>query len=498
MNPTITLFIILAYFSLLFVISFLTGRNADEKTFFTANRNAPWYLVAFGMIGASLSGVTFISVPGAVGNGFFSYFQFVLGNWVGYWVIALVLLPLYYRLNLTSIYGYLEQRFGQKAYKSGAILFLLSRVIGASLRLYLVALVLQLAICDYFGIPFWATVMISIALIYLYTFRGGIKTVVWTDTLQTICMLLGAGLAVYFIGQQLNWGLGEMIAHIQESKYSQVFFWDWQPSNFFFKQFISGMFISIVMTGLDQDMMQKNLTCRSLKDAQKNVFWFSSVFVVANVLFLSLGALMYMYGSEMGIVQEIFDAACKINIKDVLTGEWVCRNTDQLFPILALNYLGPVAAVVFVLGVIAAAYSSADSALTALTTSFCVDLLNFEKRSDEARKLYLRYRVHIAFAAALFLVVIIFNAMDNEAVVWEIFKAAAYTYGPLLGLFAFGMFSTYKVKDQSIPYICVISPILSYIIQKMSPILVGYSFGFEILLLNGALTILGLWLMREG
>lgn len=497
MNPTITLIIIFAYFALLFVISFISGRNADEQTFFTANRNAPWYLVAFGMIGASLSGVTFISVPGAVGQGFFGYFQFVLGNWVGYWAIALILLPLYYRLNLTSIYGYLGQRFGPGAYHSGAVLFLLSRVIGASLRLYLVALVLQLAICDYFGIPFWGTVLISIGLIYLYTFRGGIKTVVWTDTLQTICMLLGAGLAVYFINDKLDWSLGEMVDQIANSDYSQVFFWDWHEGSYFFKQFFAGMFISIVMTGLDQDMMQKNLTCPNLKDAQKNVFWFSGVFVLANILFLSLGALLYLYGSETGIVQEVFDAACKLKIQDPTTGELICRSTDQLFPIIALNYLGPVAGVIFVLAVIAAAYSSADSALTALTTSFCVDILKFEQRDDTERKQQIRYRVHIGFAAILFLVIIVFNSMNNDAVVWEIFRAAGYTYGPLLGLFAFGMFTSTKVKDYWIPYLCIICPILSFIIQKFSPTYLGYSFGFEILLLNGGLCMLGLWLLRE-
>jgi len=498
MNPTTTLLLIAGYFGLLFIISYFTGRKADEQTFFTANRNAPWYLVAFGMIGASLSGVTFISVPGAVGEQAFAYLQFVLGNWVGYWLIALLLLPLYYRLRLTSIYGYLEQRFGQRAYKSGAVLFLLSRIIGASLRLYLVALVLQLAVCDHFGVPFWLTVLISILLIYLYTFRGGIKTVVWTDTLQTLCMLLGAGLAVYFIGEQLHWGPGEMIQQVKESKYAQVFFWDWRAGNFFFKQFFAGMFISIVMTGLDQDMMQKNLTCRTLRDAQKNVFWFSGIFVLANVLFLSLGALLYLYGQEMGIVKEIFDSSCKLEILDPSTGEWLCQKTDQLFPFIALKYLGPAAAVVFVLGVIAAAYSSADSALTALTTSFCVDILNFEKRSDQQRKERIRYGVHISFAGLLFGVIMVFHLMDNEAVVWEIFKAAGYTYGPLLGLFAFGMFTRWQVQDKAVPYICLFSPVLSYLIQKVSPMLLGYTFGFEVLLLNAALTILGLWLVRTG
>ena len=321
MDPNITLSIIIGYFSILFIISFITGRNADDNTFFKANRNSPWYLVAFGMIGASLSGVTFISVPGAVGNGQWAYMQMVIGYLLGYFVIATILLPLYYRLNLTSIYGYLDQRYGLKSYRSGALLFIISRVVGASLRLYLVALVLQLAVCNHFGIPFPVTVLISIALIYIYTFRAGIKTVVWTDTLQTFFMLLAAGLTVYLIGSELDMSLGEMVSSISESKYSEMFYWEFGPANNFFKQFFSGAFIAIVMTGLDQDMMQKNLTCRTLEDAQKNMFWFSVVLVFANLLFLSMGALLYMYGSQLEIVKEIFTDNCKIQVLDSVTGD---------------------------------------------------------------------------------------------------------------------------------------------------------------------------------
>jgi len=305
MNPTTTLFILLGYFGVLFVISWLTGRKADANTFFNANKSSPWYLVAFGMIGASLSGVTFISIPGAVGNDLWHYFQIVFGYLLGYAVIALVLMPLYYRLNLLSIYGYLEQRFGVNAYRTGAVFFLLSRIVGASLRLYLVVLVLQLAIMDHFDVPFEATVLISIALIYLYTFRGGIKTVVWTDTLQTLFMLLGAAITVYLISQELGYGLGELSSAIRSSGLAEVFVWEWTPGSNFFKQFISGAFIAIAMTGLDQDMMQKNLTCRTLQDAQKNVFWFSVVLIFANLLFLSLGALLYIYGMETGIVERV-------------------------------------------------------------------------------------------------------------------------------------------------------------------------------------------------
>ena len=495
MNPNLTLGIILAYFFLLFIISFLTSRKADQQTFFTANRSSPWYLVAFGMIGASLSGVTFISIPGAVGSGQWGYMQIVLGYLVGYAVIALVLMPLYYRLNLTSIYGYLGERYGNNAYKMGAIFFLLSRIVGASLRLYLVALVLQLAICNHFGIPFEATVFISITLIYIYTFRGGIKTVVWTDTLQTFCMLLAAGVAVYVISSSLDWSMGEMIQEIQQSKYSKVFVWDWAPGTNFFKQFLSGAFIAIAMTGLDQDMMQKNLTCRNLKDAQKNVFWFSVVLVFANILFLSLGTLLYLYSSSKGILVEVFQPDWTLFFQSSPQTGFEAIPTDKLFPLLSLNYLGPLVGVVFVLGMIAAAYSSADSALTALTTSFCVDILNFEKRPNDQQKVRTRYIVHIGFALVLFVVILVFNQMDNDAVIWDLFRAAGYTYGPLLGMFAFGMFSKIKSRDSLIPIICIICPLLTYAIQHLTPTYLGFDIGFLILPVNGLLTMLGLWLI---
>ncbi|MEM6831442.1 MAG: sodium:solute symporter [Bacteroidota bacterium] len=488
MDVYTTLSIVIAYFGLLFVVSWLTGRNADDSTFFSANKSSPWYLVAFGMIGATLSGITFISVPGAVGGGHWAYLQFVLGNVVGFVLIALVLLPLYYRLNLTSIYGYLEQRFGFYAYKTGAFYFLLSRVIGASLRMYIVALVLQLALFDQLGVPFAMTVLISIALIYIYTFRGGIKTVVWTDTLQTFCILLGAGITVYIIGDKLNMGIGEMISTVASSEYAETFFWDIAPANNFFKQFISGIFITIAMVGLDQDMMQKNLTCPNLKDAQKNVYSFTSVFLIANVFFLGLGALLYIYGLESGILQ-MAEGDCSWLIKEPASGAMVClEKTDQLFPILSLNYLGPVAGIVFVLAVIAAAYSSADSALTALTTSFCVDILDFEKRDDTEQKRKTRYLVHVGFAFILFLVILGFNALSNDAVVYEIFRLAGYTYGPLLGMFVFGMMTDRKVNDRAIPYVCVLAPVLTYLIN-MAAASMDFGIGFMLLVVNGLLTI---------
>ncbi|MEM7655412.1 MAG: sodium:solute symporter [Bacteroidota bacterium] len=503
MDLTLTIPLLVGYFLLLFVISWWTGRDADEQTFFTANRNSPWYLVAFGMIGATLSGVTFISVPGAVGTGQWGYLQFVMGNLLGYVIISFVLLPLYYRLNLTSIYGFLGQRFGEGAYKSGAILFLISRLIGASLRMYLVALVIQIVIGNELGIPFAVTVAVSIALIYLYTFRGGIKTVVWTDTLQTAFMLLGAGITVYVISQRLGLGPGELVETLQQSDYSQVFFWDWKEGNHFFKQLFSGMFISIVMVGLDQDMMQKNLTCRTLQDAQKNVLWFSAVFFLSNILFLGLGSLLYLYGEQSGVLQAFetvppFLAECKLFISNAEGTLKDCfTTTDGLFPAIAKDHLGICAGISFILAVIAAAYSSADSALTALTTSCCVDLLKFEQRTDQDRKRILRQRVHMGFALALFLVILIFEALNDDSVVWAIFRAAGYTYGPLLGLFVMGMYTKLKIRDQWIPLVCVICPILTYVIQWVSPMVLGYTFGFEILILNGVLTCLGLLLIRE-
>ncbi|MFK7922237.1 MAG: sodium:solute symporter [Bacteroidia bacterium] len=498
MDATTISLVIGAYFLLLFIISWWTSRNADEQTFFSANRDSPWYLVAFGMIGATLSGVTYISVPGQVGPGSWSYLQFVFGNFVGFLFIARVLLPLYYKLNLTSIYGYLEQRFGNSSYKTGAAFFLLSRVIGASFRLYLVAIVLQLAIFDELGVPFAATVFIAIALIYIYTFRGGIKTVVWTDTLQTLFLLVGAGIAVYLMADQLGWSLGEVITQVSDSAYSKTFHWDFLPGNYFFKQFFSGIAVTIVMVGLDQDMMQKNLTCRNLGEAQTNMYSFSGVFVLANVFFLALGALLYLYGNEMGIIQETLNADGKFQllIQNIDTGVFEPRKNDELFTVLSLDYLGGAAAIFFVLGVIAAAYSSADSALTALTTSFCVDILKFEKRTDEARKKRDRNFVHLGFAGILFLVILIFSWIGDDSVVTLLFKAAGYTYGPLLGLFLVGMYMPkVQPQDRLVPIVCIVAPILTYVIQAVSPALTGYTFGFEILLLNGALMVLGLVLL---
>ncbi len=474
MSSSLVLAVISGYFLLLIVISYFTSKNADTTTFFTANKQSPWYLVAFGMIGASLSGVTFISVPGWVADSQFSYMQIVWGYLVGYFVIATVLLPLYYRMNLTSIYTYLESRFGFWSYKTGAAFFLLSRTIGASFRLFLVAGVLQIAMFQDWGVPFEATVFVTILLIYIYTFKGGIKTIVWTDTLQTFFMLFSVGLSIVLIAKSLNLTGAGIVDTIKQSDYSQVFYWDLdsQGKNFFF-QFFSGAFIAIVMTGLDQDMMQKNLTCRTLKDSQKNMFWFSIILVVVNLMFLSLGALLYIYAQHQGIALP--------------------ERSDDLYPLLALKHFDLFAGVVFLLGITAAAYSSADSALTALTTSFCVDFLQFEHRAEDGKK-KIRMIVHVVFSIIIFLVILIFKAINNDAVISAVFTVAGYTYGPLLGLYSFGLFTKRRIKDNLVLVVCVLAPILSYLIDLVS-IENGVNFGFFILIINGALTFLGLWLI---
>ncbi|WP_026451704.1 sodium:solute symporter [Aequorivita capsosiphonis] len=471
------LLLIAGYFLALILISFLTNRGGSNADFFKAGKQSPWYLVAFGMIGASLSGVTFISVPGWVEASSFSYFQVVLGYTVGYAVIGTVLLPLYYRLNLTSIYTYLDERFGKASYKTGASFFLISRVIGASFRLYLVAIVLQSLIFDDMNIPFWVTVTITILLIWLYTFKSGIKTIVWTDTLQTLFMLVAVGVAVYYVSTDLGLSGSNLFNFIADSDMSQIFFFDdWKSGDHFVKQFISGAFIAIVMTGLDQDMMQKNLTCRNLKDAQKNMFWFTIVLTIVNFVFLVLGLLLTVYAQQNGI-----DA-----------------HKDQLFPTLAANNeFGIGVAILFFLGLIAAAYSSADSALTALTTSFSIDILEIEKKYDEKKQVRIRKRIHILLSLLLILVIIIFKyVIADESVISKLFVFAGYTYGPLLGLYAYGLFTKWNVKDKFVPAIAIATPFLGYGISYLCEAYFNFEFGFFILILNGALTFLGLILIR--
>ena len=480
MDPVLVIAVVAGYFVLLLLISYLTSRGgeSDSDTFFTANRQSPWYLVAFGMIGASLSGVTFISIPGEVGNTGFGYFQVVMGYMVGYFVIATVLLPLYYRLNLVSIYGYLEQRFGFWSYKTGAFYFLISRVVGAAFRLFLVAGVLQLAIFDAWDLPFWITVAVTIVLIWLYTYKGGIKTIVFTDTLQTAFMLLAVCVSIYLISEELSMGFEGLVRTLEESSLSKMFYWEVNSANNFWKQFFAGAFIAIVMTGLDQDMMQKNLTIRSLGDAQKNVFWFSLVLLIVNLFFLCLGALLFIYASEKGIA--------------------IPERTDNLYPMLALEHFPMVAGVLFLLGIVAAAYSSADSALTALTTSFCVDFLEFRKRPEQGKKA-IRTLVHVGFSLVLFFVILAFNALNDKSVISQLFKAAGFTYGPLLGLFGFGLFTRRQINDRWAPLVCFLSPVLSFGLDVYSEVLFGgFKFGFFILLVNGLFTFIGLWLISLG
>ncbi len=471
MTPIIALSVISGYFLVLITISYFTSRKSDDLTFFTANKQSPWYLVAFGMIGASLSGVTFISVPGWVATTQFSYMQMVMGYLVGYLVIGAVLMPLYYRLNLISIYTYLEQRFGFWSYKTGAFFFLLSRTIGASFRLFLVAGVLQLVMFDDWGVPFWLTVLITIGLIWLYTFRGGIKTIVWTDALQTFFMLLSVGVTIVVISQQLDFSIGELTDVVINSKYATIFVWDWSADNHFFKQFFAGAFIAIVMTGLDQDMMQKNLTCKNIGDAQKNMFWFSAVLVFVNLLFLILGALLFIYAEHFQIPLP--------------------AKSDDLFPMLAMNHFSLFAGVIFLLGIIAAAYSSADSALTSLTTSFCVDFLGRDGQKNKTKG-STRTKVHLGFSLLLFLVIILFRLINDDSVISAVFKVAGYTYGPLLGLYAFGLFTKWNVHDRLVPWVCLSAPVLTYAIDVVSQ---GW-FGFFILVVNGLLTFMGLLAIR--
>ncbi|MDT0608279.1 sodium:solute symporter [Croceitalea rosinachiae] len=484
MTATQIILLIVAYFIVLLLISYFTGKNDSNADFFKAGKKSPWYLVAFGMVGASLSGVTFISVPGWVEASQFGYFQVVLGYLVGYFVVAFVLLPIYYKLNLTSIYEYLLERFGKVSHKTGAFFFFVSRVLGAAFRLYLVAIVLQQFVFDDFGIPFEITVIISILLIWIYTNKGGIKTIVWTDTLQTAFMIAAVVLSIILINRELDWSFGEFLVSEELKQYNKVLFTeDFLARNHFIKSFVGGMFVTICMTGLDQDMMQKNLTCKNLKDAQKNMVSFSFVLVGVTFLFMLLGALLFMYANQNTITMPLMDGNPK---------------TDLLFPEIALNSgLGLTLSITFMLGLIAAAYSSADSALTSLTTSFCVDFLNLEKK-EEAEKKRVRKRTHIWMSLALIIVIIAFKYILSSNVIDSLLTVAGYTYGPLLGLFAFGIFTKHKIKDRYVWIVSILSVILIAIIANVDKAyLGGYVLGYELLPLNGLLTFFGLWCIRH-
>ncbi|MDD2196826.1 MAG: sodium:solute symporter [Bacteroidales bacterium] len=479
MEPIWVILIIALYFGVLLLVGAYTGRNATNESFFLGNRQSPWYVVAFGMLGASLSGVTFISVPGYVGDSQFSYLQLVMGYLLGYFVVANVLLPLYYRLNLTSIYTYLDTRFGFFSYKTGATFFLISRVIGASFRLFLVATVLQVSVFNAWGVPFLVTVIVTILLIWLYTNRGGIKTIIWTDTLQTTVLLTAVVLTIYFLAQKMDLSFAQMVQVINDSEYSRTWFFDdWNDKRHFIKQFFSGAFITIVMTGLDQDMMQKNLSCRNICDAKKNMYWYGFAFLPVNLIFLSLGVLLFIFAQQQGIP--------------------IPEQTDELFPIIATQgYLPKAVSILFILGIVAAAYSSADSALTALTTSFTVDILN-PKNKTEAELKSIRRVVHISISILIAVVIMIFRAVNDQSVISAIFTVAGYTYGPLLGLYAFGLFTRFKVRDKWVPVVAILSPIFCYFLSTYSEILFnGYKFGFELLIVNGAFMFFGLLLLSK-
>jgi Na+/proline symporter len=478
MSPTLVFSVLAVYFGVLMLISYLTSRKTDNAAFFTANKKSPWYLIAFGMIGTSISGVTFVSVPGEVGNSAFTYFQMVLGFPFGYFIILSVLMPIYYKLNLVTIYTYLKTRFGFWSYKTGSFFFLVSRIIGSAFRLFLVATVLQIAIFNSFNIPFYLTVIITILLIWLYTFKGGIKTVVWTDTLQTVFFLTAVILTIFIIGKELNLSGKQIITTISENPLSNIFDWDWKSKNNFFKHFFAGIFTAVTMTGLDQDMMQKNLTCRTLKDAQKNMFWFSLTLIPINLLFLSLGVLLYVYSAAKGITLP--------------------ATTDSLYPNLAINHFSTFTGVLFLVGIVAAAFSSADSALTALTTTFCIDFLNMDINKNDKKTKNTKFFVHIGVAIVVILVILIFRLLNDQSVIKQIYSIAGYTYGPLLGLFAYGIFTKFKVRDKYVPFIALSSPIICYFISKYSQVLFnGYKFGFELLILNGLITFIGLFIFSK-
>lgn len=479
MTPTLILLIFIAYTLLLFSITFITARRANHQSFYIGNKASPWYVVAYGMIGASLSGVTFMSVPGWVGETQFSYMMVAFGYFFGYVVIALILLPLYYRLKLTSIYGYLEQRFGFWSYKTGAGFFILSRVLGASLRMFLVINVLQIFVFDAWNVPFWVNVLIFIALIIIYTLKGGIRTIIWTDTLQTTFMLLAVVLSVFFISRELGEPVQKLMRNLFDSEMSRMVITDWDHPRHFIKQFFSGMFITITMTGLDQEMMQKNLSIRHLKDAQKNMFTFSTINLVVVFKFLVLGAFLVFFSRAEGINVAM---------------------SDDIFPTIAFRYLSPAAGVVFLIGLISAAFPSADGALTSLTTSFSIDFLGLEKKTgmDNDRKTRIRYTVHFSFALIFFICILVFRQMNDRAIIDKLFTIAGYTYGPLLGLYTFGLFTKRRVNDHYTPWIAIMSPVICYFLNVFSEELFnGYRFGFEMLLVNGLLTFTGLLIFSK-
>lgn len=470
--------VVIAYFLVLLAVAWYKGKNGNNESFFIGNRNSNWMLVAFGMIGTSLSGVTFVSVPGAVAKESFAYFQITVGYLIGYIIIAYVLLPLYYRLNLTSIYTYLQNRLGFTSYKTGAGFFILSRTLGATARLYLVVKILQDAILTSFGVPFWLTTLIILLMILLYTYEGGVKTIVWTDTLQTTCMLLGLIICVIYILNSMDLSLGQSLQAMGDKGYSKIFFTDPSSKLFFLKQILAGAFITVTMTGMDQEMMQKNISVRTLKDSQKNVITMSLVLLVVILIFLFLGGLLYLYADKLGVVA---------------TG-------DKLFPAIALEHMPAAVSVIFIVALISALFPSADGAITALTASFCIDIIGIQRRPDldDAQKKKIRQRTHLVFAFLFLLFVMMFKWINDPSMIGVILKVAGFTYGPLLGLFTFGIVSKRTVNDKLVPYICIAAPIICFVLDKYQKQIFGsFEIGLELLIINGLLTFIGLWMVSS-
>jgi Na+/proline symporter len=478
MSASLLFLFVVCYFALLLFVAFYTSRGSNNDTFFIGNKNSNWMLVAFGMIGTSLSGVTFVSVPGTVGVAAFSYFQVVIGYFLGYFVVAYVLLPLYYKLNLTSIYHYLDHRLGVSAYKTGALFFIVSRTMGATLRLYLVINVMQLFILDRMGVPFIATTLIILVMILLYTYKGGVKTIVWTDTLQTFFMLLALVVCVVYILSELDLSFTLAMQKMDKMEYLNVFNTDINDKRFFLKQIIGGAFITVSMTGLDQEMMQKNISVKKLGDSQKNMLTFSTIMLFVNFLFLVMGGLLYLFAAQRGLN---------------LSG-------DDLFPTIALDYLPPIISIIFIIGLISALFPSADGAITALTSSFCIDILGIQRNTklSEDERSALRKKVHLSFALLFLLCVLFFKWLNNKSIVFILLDIAGYTYGPLLGLFAFGILTSRIIKGHAVPIVCLLAPALCYLLQTFSVTLLGgYQIGVEMLIINGALTFAGLWLISQ-
>ncbi|HBZ25952.1 MAG: hypothetical protein A2X17_03085 [Bacteroidetes bacterium GWF2_41_61] len=478
------------YTALLFFVSWLTSRKADMGSYFLGNKKSPWYIVAYGMVGTSISGVTFISVPGNVLNQNFYYMPLVLGFLLGYMVIAKVLIPLYYKMNLTSIYTYLEKRFGFYSYKTGASVFMVSRILGAAVRIFVVVLVLHTFLPEG-SVPFWVVAFIFMFLIFLYTFRGGVKTIIWTDVLQTTFMLLAVFLTIFSIARAMDWSVGEMLTEVRKSTFSGWLDWEWSHGTNAIKQFIAGIFITIVMTGLDQEMMQKNLSCKNIKEAQKNVYTTSVTIVVVNYFFLLLGAVLAIFvSSKLGGMEGIGLADAE--------GIFTKAQTDKLFPTIASQYLGLGVGLFFIIGLISASYPSAGGALTSLTTSFCIDFVGFNSRTDltEIRKKRIRQMAHAGFAFLFFIIIVILHIVNKQAIIDLVYLLAAYTYGPLLGLFFFGLLTKYQVKDKFIPFVAIASPLICYVLDTVGKDMLGFGFGFTILIVNGLLTFLGMYLLR--